>query len=110
MASTAYLGALAHGFRTGTRRSGGLPYGVGECLKVVGAGFGLLVGQPEQFPAHGRGQPVGVVSAQVITVRLDVRGERAQNGGRVSVDVREREHCGRFARGAGADTDGAHVG
>src|SRR5512139_1417471 len=54
--------------------------------------------------------PSVFASVTVIAVRLDVGGERPQNGGRVSVDVREREHGRRFARGAGAGADGAHDG
>lgn len=115
MASAAYLDALSDGLLAASLASGGpggLPHGVGQRLEIVGAGLGvaLVGGQPDQFPAHGGGEPVGVLGAKVVTVRLYVRCERPQNRGGVAVDVREREDCWLLARGAGADADGAHDG
>ena len=50
----------------------------------------------------------GMRLAQVVAVRLGVRGQRADDGGRVGVDVGQRRHGGRCAGGAGAAPEVTH--
>src|SRR5690606_10334509 len=85
-------------------------YRVGECLQVVGGRLGGLVGQAHDLPPAGRGEPLGMLGAQVVTVRLRVRRERTEHGGRVGVNVREREDGRLTAGGARTAADGAHGG
>jgi hypothetical protein len=89
MPPAADLHALAH--RLGARcggRPGRLADRVGERLEIVAAGLARLGGKADDLPAPGSGEPLGVLRAEVIAVRLDVRREGAENGGGVSVDVR----------------------
>ena len=65
---------------------------------------GRVRGQPDHVPAARRGQPGGVLLAQVIAVRLDVRGQRAEHRGRVAVHVGQRVHRRMLACGARAAT------
>ena len=76
-------------------------------LGVGRAGVGV---EPHDLPAARRGEPLACVLAQVVGVRLGVGRERADDGGGVGVDVGERRHGGRAARGARAATQGAHGG
>jgi hypothetical protein len=96
--------------RVAPGRTGRLPHGVGESLKIVTAGPGGpgIDGQPYDFPAARGSQPLGVLGTQVVTVRLRVGGERPENGGRIRVDVRERRDSGTAACGARTATYRAH--
>jgi hypothetical protein len=96
--------------RLAGRREGRLTHRVGQRFQVIGLRRRGLDREPDHVPAARRGQPVSVRRAQVVTVRLDVRCQRAENSGRVGVDVRERVDSRLLARGAGADADGAHDG
>ncbi len=58
--------------------------------------------EADDFPAARRGQPVSVRRAQVIAVRLHVRGEWPEHGRGVAVHVRERVDRGMLARRAGS--------
>lgn len=83
-AAPLWLGSLDR-----TRR---LAYGVGERFEVVVRRLtGIGVGRkPQDVPAPRRGQPLGVELAQVITVRLGVYRQRAENGRLIGVHVRQR--------------------
>ena len=109
MATAAYLDALPHRLMTGDGL-GGFADGVGERLQVVTAGSAFFGRQPEELPSHRSREPLRVFRAEVVTVGLDGRGKRTQDRGGVTVDVREREDCRLFARGAGAGAYGAHEG
>src|ERR1700722_7654652 len=80
----------------------GLHDRVGQRFQVVGALLGRVHGQPHHIPAARRGQPAGVLLAQVIAVRLDVRGQRAEDRGRVAVHVGQRVYRRMLACGARA--------
>src|SRR5690242_14793982 len=98
--------------RRGGRRAGGLSDRVGQRLEIVGADrrrTGLAV-EPHDLPATRGGELRRVVLAQVVGVRLGVGGERADDGGRVGVDVGERGDGGATARGARASAQRAHAG
>jgi hypothetical protein len=109
MATAAHLDALPDRLVAGDG-FGGLANGVGERLKVVTAGSDFFGRQPDELPSHRSREPLGVFRTEVVAVRLDVRGKRTQDRGGVTVDVREREDCRLFARGAGAGAYGAHDG
>lgn len=105
------LDALTHRLTaTGRRRPRGLPDGVGQRFEIIRTGRGTVRRQPHHLPAAGGGQSLGVFGAQVITVWLRVRRQRAENSGRVGVYVREREDGRLTASGAGTAADGAHGG
>ena len=91
-------------------RAGRLAYGVGQGFEVVAAGprRAGVVGEPDDLPAARRGEPLGVLGAQVVAVRFGVGGERAEDGGGVRVDVRQRRDGGTAARGARTATYKAH--
>ena len=94
------------------RGPSGLADRVGECLEVVAAGLhraGVDV-EPDDLPAAGGGEPTGVLLAQVVGVRLGIRRERPDDGGRVGVDVGERRHRGAAAGGPRAAAQWAHGG
>src|SRR5580692_7924063 len=82
----------------------GLHHRVGQRFQVIGALLGRVHGQPDHVPAARRGQPGGVLFAQVIAVRLDVRGQRAEDRGRVAVHVGQRVYRRMLACGARAAT------
>src|SRR5579875_636346 len=81
-----------------------LPDGVGQRLEVIDALLHRVTGQPDHVPAPGHGQPLGMLGAQVVAVRLHVRGQRAQHGRGVAVHVGERVDGGLPACGARAAT------
>lgn len=89
---------------------GGLAHGVGQGFQVVAAGPDRtgVRGQPYDLPAAGRGQPLGVLRAQVVAVGFRVGGERAEDGRGVRVDVRQRRDGGAAASGARTATYRAH--
>src|ERR1700722_19170493 len=82
----------------------GLHDRVGQGFQVVGALLGRVHGQPHHIPAARRGQPASVLFAQVIAVRLDVRGQRAEDRGGVAVHVGQRVYRRMLACGARAAT------
>lgn len=104
------LACAATGLGRALVRSGGFPYGVGERFEIVtaGPGGGRAVGETDDLPAARGGQPLAVLSAQVIAVGLSVSRERTENRGRVGVDVRQRRNGGAAARGARTATYRAH--
>lgn len=87
-----------------------LAYGVRQGLQVVTArpGRGRAVREPDDLPAARRGQPLAVFRAQVIAVGLGIRGERAEDRGRIGIDVRQCRDSGTAARGARTATYRAH--
>src|SRR5690606_11566970 len=98
---------LAHAGAAGPAR---LADRVGQRLEIVGARRGAVGGQAHHLPPPGGGEPFGVFGTQVVTVRLGVRRQGAENCGRVGVNVREREDGRLTAGGAGTAADGAHGG
>lgn len=91
-------------------RAGGLAHGVGERFQVVPARAGRsgTVQQPYDLPPAGGGQALGVLGTQVVAVGFGVGGERAEDRGRVGVDVRQRRYGGTAASGARTATYRAH--
>ena len=91
-------------------RTGRLAHRVGERFQVVTAGAGGTggVGEPDDLPAARRGEALGVLGAQVVAVGFGVGGERAEDRGRVGVDVRQRRDGGTAASGARTATYRAH--
>ena len=85
---------------------GRLPYRVGQRLQVIGLRWRGLHREPHDFPAARHGQPVGVRRAQVVAVRLDVRGQRAEDRGGVAVHVGQRVDRELLAGGPGAAAGG----
>ena len=90
--------------------AGGFADGVGECFEVVAGGPGGagVDGEPDDLPAAGGGEALGVLGAQVVAVRFRVGGERSEDRGGVRVDVRQRRDGGTTARGARTTTYRAH--
>jgi hypothetical protein len=85
---------------------------VGKCLEIIAAGqhgVGITV-EANDLPAARRGQPPGVLLAQVVGVRLRIGGQRAHNSGRVGVDVGERRDRRPAAGGPRAAAQWAHGG
>src|SRR5271163_1326322 len=76
VAAAADFDALADGLLVGVFAEPalglGLHHRVGQRLQIVGALLSRVHGQPHHVPAARRGQPAGVLLAQVIAVRLDV--------------------------------------
>jgi len=96
---------------------GGTPWGTGRLAHRVGQSFevvpgglrgGRTVRQPDDFPAARSGQPLTVFGAQVVAVGLGIRGERAEDRGRVGIDVRQCRDSRAAARGARTATYRAH--
>src|SRR5581483_799237 len=110
VAAAAHLDALPDWFpQFASLPRAGLHDRVREGLQVVFPGLDV-VGvdrQPHHVPAARRGQPGGVLLAQVVTVRLDIRGQRPEYRGRFAVHVRQRVNGRMLARGARAAT-GTH--
>ncbi len=59
-------------------------------------------------PSRAGGEALGVLGAQVVAVGFGVGGERAEDRGRVGVDVRQRRDGGTAAGGARTATYRAH--
>src|SRR6516162_3754251 len=89
---------------TGRVRCRGLHHRVGQGLQIVLLILGRTVREADHLPADGHGHPVGMGGAQVVAVRFDVGGERAENRRGVAVDVGERVHGSLLARGPAAAT------
>ncbi len=91
-------------------RTGRFAYGVGKRFQVVtaGPGRGRGVEEPDDLPATRGGEALGVLGAQVVAVGFGVGGERAEDRGRVGVDVRQRRDGGTAASGARTATYRAH--
>ncbi len=91
-------------------RPGRLAHGVGERFEIVtaGTGGGRGVGEPDDLPAARRGEPLTVLGAQVVAVGLGIGGERAEDRGRVGIDVRQCRDGGTAARGSRTATYRAH--
>lgn len=97
MASPADFNPLAHRL-AGRARRRCLPDRVGKRLQVIGRGF--LAGsqrEPDDVPAAGGSEPVGVRAAEVVTMRFDVGGERTEDRGRIPVHIRQRAYGDAFA-------------
>ncbi len=79
-----------------TRGSGHLTNRVRERLKIVrGRAVPGLALDTHDRPAQWHGETVGVRLTQVVGVRLDIWGERPEDGCRLGVGVRE---CGDRSR------------
>lgn len=102
--------SLAPGLGRAFLGAGRFPYGVGQRFEIVtaGTGRGRAVREPDDLPAAGRGQPLAVLRAQVVAVRLGVGGERAEYRRRVGIDVRQCRDGRAAARGARTATYRAH--
>ncbi len=83
---------------------------VGQCFEVVAAGVRGCgaVGEPHHFPAPWRGKPLTVFGTEVVAVGLGVGGERAEDRGRIGIDVRQCRDGGAAARSARTATYRAH--
>lgn len=92
------------------RRARRLTYGVRQGFEIVTAGPGRrrAVREPDDLPAAWRGQSLAVFGAQVIAMGLGIRGERAEDRGRIGIDVRQCRDSGTAARGARTATYRAH--
>lgn len=90
--------------------TGGLTHGVGQRFEIVVAGArgGRRVGEPDDLPAAWRGEPLAVLGAEVVAVGLGIGGERAEDRGRVGIDVRQCRDGGTAARGSRTATYRAH--
>ena len=66
-------------------------------------------GVAHQFPAARRGDPAGVADAQVPGMRFADGGQRADDGGGVGVDERQRRHRVMGAPGPAAATGNIHA-
>lgn len=91
-------------------RPGRLAHRVGKRFEIVttGAGGGRRIGEPDDFPAPGRGEPLAVFGAEVVAMGLGIGGERAEDRGRVGIDVRQCRDGGTAARGSRTATYRAH--
>jgi len=68
---------------------GGFAYGLGQRYEIVRAGRRVLelAFVPDQIPTPRGGKPAGVTLTQVVRVRFGVRGEGADDGGGVGIDI-----------------------
>ena len=91
---------------------GRLADGVGERLEVVTVRLHRtrVDVESDDLPPARRGQPARVLFAEVVGVRLRVGRKRADNGGRVGVDICERRDRGPAAGGPRAAAQWAHGG
>lgn len=91
-------------------RTGRLTHRVGKRFQVVSAGPGgsRAVEEADDLPTARGGEALGVLGAQVVAVGFGVGGERAEDRGRVGVDVRQRRDGGTAASGARTATYRAH--
>lgn len=87
-------GPLARGRIRGSRPQGRLPDRIGEGKQVIGTRLrrSCRHGQAQDFPAARHGQRAGVLFAQIVTMRLRVRGQRAQHSSGVRIHVRQSCH------------------
>ncbi len=101
---------VAAGSARPLRRARRLAYGVRQGFEIVTAGPGRrrAVREPDDLPAAWRGQSLAVFGAQVIAMGLGIRGERAEDRGRIGIDVRQCRDSGTAARGARTATYRAH--
>lgn len=92
------------------RRTRGLAHGVRQRFEIVTAGPGRCraVREPDDLPPAWRGESLAVFGAQVVAVGLGMRGERAEDRGRIGIDVRQCRDSGTAARGARTATYRAH--
>ena len=83
---------------------------IGESEQVVGGRlrFGVLGRESDHLPATGGGEAGGVLTTQVVGVRLGVRRQGAQNGRAVRVDVRQGGDRRTAARRLGAPAGQVH--
>ncbi len=104
MAPSANLDPLAGGLGGSARRCS-LADRVGQGLQVVSLG-GLIRRladrEADHVPATRGSHSVRVASAEVVAMRLNESGERAEDSRRVAVDVGERIHGDLLAGGPGA--------
>ncbi len=72
--------------------SASLPYRLSECGEIVHRRFlfGEFAIVAHDVPAPRSGQPKRVPLAQIVGVRLVIRGQRAHHGGGVGIDEGER--------------------
>jgi hypothetical protein len=72
----------------------GLAHGLGEGRQVVAGVLRRceLALEPHHLPSPGGGEAVGVPVAQVVGVRLGLRGQRAHDGRGIGIDVGESGH------------------
>src|SRR6478736_1047799 len=107
-------GALRVGGAGGGRGAGlaGLTHRVGEGEQVVRrrARVDELPGQTHDLPAPRRGQPLGVLGAQVVGVWLGVGGQRTQDRGLVGIDVGQGRDGSPGTGGAGTLARQTHGG
>ena len=91
-------------------RPGRLAHRVGKRFQVIAAGPGRsrAVEEADDLPAARGGEALRVLGAQVVAVGFGVGGERAEDRGRVGVDVRQRRDGGPAASGARTATYRAH--
>jgi hypothetical protein len=75
-----------------SRRPRGLTDCIGEREQIIALGLRVdgLTGQPDDLPAPGSGESLGVLFAEVVGVRLGIGRQRAENGRLVGVHIRER--------------------
>lgn len=101
---------VAAGSARPLRRPRRLADGIRQGFEIVTAGPGRsrAVREPDDLPAAWRGQSLAVFGAQVIAVGLGIRGERAEDRGRIGIDVRQCRDSGTAARGARTATYRAH--
>ena len=99
--------ALRLGSRRRARR---FTYRVGEGLQVITSRTttGRLDRESDDLPTARRGQPIRVCGTQVVAVWLHISGQWTEDGGRVGVDVREREDGGLPTSGTGTASNMAH--
>ena len=85
-------------------------HGVGQGDQIVLVGTGRQrPGVAHQLPAARRGDPAGVTDAQIPRVRLAHGGQRADDGGRIGIDERQRRHRVMGAPGPAAATGNIHA-
>lgn len=87
-------GPLARGRIRSRRPQGRLSDRIGEGKQVIRTRLrrSCRHGQAQDFPAAGHGQRASVLFAQIVTMRLRVRGQRAQHSSGVRIHVRQSCH------------------
>jgi hypothetical protein len=76
------------------RQRSGVPHSIGQGQQVIGARLlrGGGHGEPQDFPAPRHGKGACVLFAQIVTMGLGVRGQRAKDCSGVGIDVRQGSH------------------